>query len=322
MRRRQQGVALITAVLIVALVTAAAVAMASKQQFDIRRTANIFNNDAAYQFALGAEDYARNVLEWDITKGNPDVDHLGEDWAQVVSVPVEGAMLTGSLQDLQGRFNLNTLVDPDGQKPNHPMVERFKNLLRSLDLDEGIADAVVDWIDEDNTNPTGFGGAEDDYYMLQNPPYRAANGMMVSTSELLLIKGVDYEKYQALAPYVTALPSHETKINVNTAPPLVLSAIEIKLTPQDGEALVQTRTDKDDAFGSIDDFLGQSEITNLNLQPDEIEKLKTKVLDVKSEYFLLTAMAEFDQSTAHLSSLLKRDPNGAVHVLMRSRGAF
>ncbi len=311
--KQQQGVALITAVLIVALVTAIAVAMASKQQLDIRRSANIFNNDIAYLFALGAEDYARNVLEWDITKDGSKIDHTGENWAQTVSVPVEGAMLTGTLQDLQGLINLNSLLNSNGE-PNPIMQARFKRLLKQQDLEEAIADAVLDWIDKD-IESTGFGGAEDDSYMLQTPPYRAANSLMVSSSELMLIKGVDAEAYSKLAPFVTALPKSDTAINVNTAPAEVLATLTASLTVADGEALVEARGEE--GFDKIESFIDHNLMTNHPIPENERNSLA-----VESGYFLLDAMAEFDQSIARLHSLLKRNPDGGVHVMMRSRGAY
>jgi general secretion pathway protein K len=310
--KQQRGVALITAVLIVALVTATAVAMASRQQLDIRRSANIFNNDIAYQFALGAEDYARNVLEWDITKAgsNSKTDHLGEDWAQAVAVPVEGAMLTGSVHDLNGRINLNSLLDGVG-KANAEMQKRFEHLLQLLGLNKEIAQAVMDWIDAD-INPLFNGGAEDDYYMLQTPPYRAANRMMVSISELLLVKGVDNEAYQLLLPHVSALPAYDTAINVNTASAEVLASLADTMTIADGEALVEQRPEE--GFVNIDDF-GKDLTTNHPTYKDVF-------LDVQSSYFLVDAVAEFDESTAQLHSLLQRNKDGGVDVLMRSRGAF
>ena len=311
--KKQQGVALITAVLIVALVTAAAVAMASKQQFDIRRTANIFNNDIAYQFALGAEDYARNVLEWDVTKDGSTTDHLDENWAQEVAVPVEGAMLTGSVQDMQGRINLNSLLDAN-DAPNAVMVKRFENLLQLLGLNQEIAQAVLDWIDVD-INQRFNGGAEDDYYMLQTPPYRAANRLMVSASELLLLNGVDDEAYQLLLPHVSVLPDINTKINVNTATAEVLASLADTLTVADGEALIEARPD--DGFVNIADFIGQSVLTNHPIPQKEQDSL-----DIKSDYFLADAMAEFDESTAQVHSLLKRYSDGRVQVVMRSRGAY
>ena len=79
--QRQRGVALITALLIVALATIAAVAMASRQQLDVRRTANILDGDQAFFYALGVESWARRILVRDQRDGQ--IDHPGEDWAQL-----------------------------------------------------------------------------------------------------------------------------------------------------------------------------------------------------------------------------------------------
>jgi len=289
------------------------VAMASRQQLDIRRSANIFNNDIAYQFALGAEDYARNVLEWDITKAGSTTDHLGEDWAQEVAVPVEGAMLTGVVHDLQGRINLNALLKDDGTR-NTEMVKRFERLLRLLGLNQEIAEAVMDWVDDEGIDPTGLGGAEDDYYMLQTPPYRTPHGKMASSSELLLVKGVGYEGYQKLAPFVTALPVRDTKINVNTASAEVLASLAENLAVTDGEALIEARPE--DGFDKISSFT--DELNRLSNHQGYLEDF----LDVQSSYFLVDAMAEFDESIAQLHSLVHRNDTGGVRVVMRSRGAY
>lgn len=308
--RQQRGVALITAILIVALVTAIGVSMASKQQLDIRRSANLLHNDKAYLFALGAEDFARNMLEWDLTKNTTKVDHPNEDWAQTVSVPVEGVMLSGELQDQQGLFNLNSLLTADGET-NTLMLERFKRLLRAVGVEEAIAQAVLDWQDED-INPRHNGGAEDDHYMLQQPPYRAANDRFVSVSELLLVNGVSHEAYTLLAPHVTALDDISLGININTATAAVLACLSDTLTLADGEALIEAR--EEEGFDKIDEFIKQPLLSN--------HKLDKNFLTVQSSYFMLNAVAEFEDNQAKLNSLLFRADDGKVSVLMRSRGVY
>lgn len=226
--RRSAGVALITALLIIALVTTAAVAMAARQQLDIRRTANVLQRDQAYVYAVGAEVMAGAVLAKDDMK----VDDWQEDWAlQKPAIPFEGGVLSGSIEDLQGRFNLNNLVQ-NGQRSNFDF-ERFKNLLQVLKEKSAppevwenaepsdLANAVVDWIDSDsNASP---GGAEDTDYLQGERPYRTANALLTSTSELLLVRGFTAPIYNQVAPYVTALPVR-TKLNVNTAKDEVLKS--------------------------------------------------------------------------------------------------
>ena len=112
-QRREQGVALITALLIVSMVSIAAVAMASRQFMDIRRTANIVHTDQAYLYANAAEVFAKQVL----IEGDDDLekDSRDEPWAQPLPpTPVEGGSIGGTLIDLDGNFPLNMLVDDEG----------------------------------------------------------------------------------------------------------------------------------------------------------------------------------------------------------------
>src|SRR3569623_366557 len=212
----ERGVALITAVLITAVIAVAAVAMAAQQKLDVRRTANMIDGERAYVFALGVESWVQQVLARD--RRDNQTDHLGEAWAkQLPAITVEGAVLAGRLEDLQGRFNLNNLVDKD--KVSAVDVARFQRLLTSLAIDPNISNAVVDWIDPD-ADTTYPDGAEDAEYLRATPPYRAANRPMASASELLLVRGVTSEIYLKLAPVVAALPGR-TAINVNTAPKAV-----------------------------------------------------------------------------------------------------
>lgn len=227
----QRGVALITALLVIALVAAAAVAMSSRQQLDIRRTANILQRDQAYVYAEGAEMMARAVL----AKDNPAEDDKEEDWGKSgVSIPFQGGLLTGALEDLQGRFNLNNVVKGGAvYAPDVGRLTRLLTILRGKNPDEDVwknaepadlAHAVVDWIDADS-NVTTPGGAEDSDYLQTERPYRAANTPMASSSELLLVRGFTPAIYREVAPYVTALAEH-TLINVNTAKLELLRALD------------------------------------------------------------------------------------------------
>ena len=170
-RGRSKGVALITAVLITAAIAIAAVAMAAQQTLDTRRTANIIDGDRSYVFALGVESWAMQILMRD--RRNNQTDNLHEDWAlRLPPITVEGAVVTGHIEDMQGRFNLNNLVKDDKVSPLD--MQRFQRLLTVLGFDPNLADAVVDWIDTDS-DVTQPAGAEDPQYLRATVPYRAAN---------------------------------------------------------------------------------------------------------------------------------------------------
>jgi general secretion pathway protein K len=307
MASSQAGVALVTAVLITAVIAIAAVAMASQQTLALRRTANVIDSDRSYVFALGVESWAQQALMRD--KRSSQTDTLGEDWAQgLPPISVEGAVVSGHVEDLQARFNLNNLIDASG-KVSAVDLQRFRQLLLVVGLDATLTDAVLDWMDADS-DVTQPNGAEDSEYLRAKVPYRAANRPFTSTSELLMVKGFTAEAYQKLAPFVTALPQG-TAINVNTAPKEVLMALGNGITDSDGEALVTAREDQ--GFASVADFLGQQALAGRGVTQNG--------LSVASDYFLLDAATRFGRGQTHLYSVMVRGAGG-VTTLLRGQGAY
>lgn len=302
---QSKGVALITVLLVVALATIAAVAMATRQQLDIRRTGNVLDGDQAYLYALGAESWAAGILANDQKENK--TDNLGDKWATVLPpIPIEGGEISGAIEDVQGRFNLNNLLAQDG-KPSQPDLEIFQRLLAELGLEPNLAQAVLDWIDPD-IDPHFPDGAEDDAYLKEQLPYRTANRLMASPTELLLLKGFPAEAYARLAPYITALPTRTT-INVNTASAPVLMALAKDISTSDAEALIEARGKK--GFPDINAFLQQGALAGRAINQASI--------GVVSQYFQLRAQVYVGQGRAQLSSLLERAPDGKIRALMRSR---
>jgi general secretion pathway protein K len=210
----QRGVAILTAILIVAIGTVIAVNLMWQGTLDMRRAEAALAADQGLMFVQGAEAWAADILRQDLVE-SPDADHLGEVWAtELPPLPVDGGTIMGRLEDLQGRFNLNNLVGPDGME-NQLMRRQFERLLNSVEVDPALAGAVVDWLDPD-TDLRFPSGGEDVTYSGADPPYRTANTMATSISELMAVAGFDREAYLKVAPYVTALPLG-TKLNVNTA---------------------------------------------------------------------------------------------------------
>jgi general secretion pathway protein K len=223
--KRERGVAAITAILIVAVAATAATLMLSQQSAMLGQTSLVTARAQADLYARAGLDWSRGILLADAARSGA-YDGLDEDWAQpLAAMPVERAVVSGALQDEQGKLNLNNLVN--GNSRSEPDVLAFQRLLASLGLMPELADAVVDWIDPDN-DLTGPGGAEDAYYLALARPYRAANAPMVQVEELYRVRGFDAATVAKLRPYVTALydgPGKPTTVNVNTAPDLVLAAL-------------------------------------------------------------------------------------------------
>jgi general secretion pathway protein K len=218
----QRGIALMVAILIVALGTMIAAAVAYENAMTARRGTATYAFDQSILIAQGAEALAAYGLR-QIVQSDPKQLYPGQGWDKPIG-PIEvvpGVMLEASLEDLQGRFNLNNLVKTDGT-PDVAMVTAFNQLLTAVGLEEKWTGYIIDWIDMDGT-PSIPEGAEDSVYMGQALPYRTPNRYITSASELLALPGFGRDRYVALAPYVTALP-HGTTINVCTASGVLLDA--------------------------------------------------------------------------------------------------
>ena len=232
--RKNRGVALITALLISALATMVAANLAWDNALDVRRTMTLLNRDQAIQVALGAESWVIGILHQDME--DSQTDHLGEIWAtELPGLPIEGGEVFGAVQDLQGRFNLNNLVDQNGAIEQESL-EQFRRLLNALGLDPRFAGIAADWIDSD-FDASFPDGAEDPIYTAMLPPYRAANQPLTSVSELAALEGMDKQTFDLLADHVAALPGR-VNINVNTATPAVLQSLDENMTVSDVEGLV------------------------------------------------------------------------------------
>lgn len=319
--RRDSGVALISAVLVVAITSIAAVAMTQNMQLSIHRTSNVLLADQRYLYTLGSEAWSRGQLIRDQSNGDT-YDALNEDWAKELPITVieEGQVYAKTI-DLQGRFNLNNLYLPKNsteeiKKRTLQQLEAFKNLLRLLELDEALAQVTSDWLDED-TLPQYPDGAEDTEYLNLSPPSRTANTMMADPSELRLVKDVTAETYEKLAPYITTLPEF-TQINVNTTDPLILRALIPLLDESAAESLLNER--EESPYKNTGAFLDRLKSILSDNKENNINELESQIT-VSSDYFELETTVRMDNANQRLISLLHRTEQG-VDVLNRTLGIY
>jgi general secretion pathway protein K len=197
------------------------------------------------------------------------------------------------MEDMQGRFNLNNLITPQGT-PDMVAVGQFRRLLRVLGLDETLALKALDWMDADNL-PQPAGGAEDEAYTRLFPPYQAPNRPMEDVSELLAVEGVDAQTWRLLSPHVTALPviGPPVPVNVNTATEEVL----LSLAEYPDRARVQDWRQRQLAGGMTD--LGEVQATLPSRMAERVS--------LSSNWFALHLAVNADGTRFYLSSLLDRD---------------
>lgn len=304
-RSRSRGVALITAMMIAALATIVAANLAWDNALDVRRTMVLLTRDQAMQVALGAESWMINILHQDLE--DSQTDHLGEIWAgNLPGLPIEGGEVFGAVEDLQGRFNVNNLVDGNGAI-NQESLEQFQRLLDALGLDRRIAGIAADWIDSD-IDASFPDGAEDSIYSSMIPPYRTANQPLSSASEFAALEGMDKQILDVLKPHITALPGRTT-LNVNTATPAMLQSLDENMTVSDVEGLVAEREG-----GGFNDI--QTSFLSL-VTPDVLNSL-----DDSTRFFQLKVVVQIDTVRVTLYSVLQRGPQGDVTPILRTFGSI
>jgi general secretion pathway protein K len=313
---------------------AAALIVGIQREFTLfyQRGSNLFFGEQAYAYLLGAEELASLalLLDYDADKqAGRARDDLGEVWAREATPYAldEGGWLFGEIEDLQSRFNLNTLagqVRSEQGEPRYSAAQRqFIRLLQALEQPvlsqaEAIAvtESVADWLDRDSEQ--SFNGAEDDFYFGQTPAYRAANRAMSSVSELRAVANVSPELYAALLPLVTVWPQAGKPINIHTASLPVLRSIngDDELSPlsvAEGEALIERRATE--GFADKSDFLIQPVFADKSMEQMAAQ------LGESSNYFLLSALVEIADREVRLYSVLERKQR-QVTSLVRASGSL
>ena len=282
--------AVVMAMGVVALSAMAAMAIIVSQSTWSHRAGLAADHAQAQALVQAGSDWARAMLSDD--RRSNSIDYAGEPWAmRLPPIAVDNGELSGRIEDQQGLFNLNNLAS--GGTLNPVQSARFRRLLSILGLPESLADTLADWIDADD-RPQPRNGAEDEYYLAQNPPYRAANRPLIDVGELALVRGYDASVRARLAPFVTALPG-STALNVNTAPAEVLAAWVDGLDLDGARLLVARRNNN--FYRSNSDFRNQ--LGKGAAVPEQDVR-------VSSDYFLATLRVTSGGAQASGQALLAR----------------
>lgn len=319
--RAQHGLAIVTVLLVIALLVTLLGFLVEDQHLLIRRLTNETVAEQGFQYAAGVEEWAIRVLQNDADRA---IDFDRDDWAEF-GQPIEAdddeqelgsslnqnenevkratidfglESITYEIQDLQGRFNLNNLsVSPpalEGQKTI------FLNLLQNLGIEdtqlrEALLGALIDWLDENDL--ISANGVESPDYQSGSTSYFAADQKLSTLGELKYVRGFNTETIDLLAPYVTVLPTSNAKININTTTTEVLAALS------NSRATLDTN--------SVQSFLARRLDENFSgFTPDQVIDAQTAIigsvpvnggfvndmLQTSSQYFQINTRVELGDS--------------------------
>ena len=311
----QRGIALLTILVMVALATILAATIAKRQTNTAENTGYLMRQDQSLLYAKSAEAFFSELLIQDSDNGS-SIDHLQKNWAKPMpAFPVEDGFISGRLLDESGKFNLNNLLKADGSVDDSAR-RWFEKLLQRVGLPAELSQAVIDWQDADDET-TGAMGAESNYYQGLDPSYLASNTRFHQVEELKLVRGFEGKNYDLIAPYVTALPE-ATKINMNTAAPLLLASIDPKLDLKTLEQELKAKQAELAYFNSVEDLWKLNAFSGIEPQN------KTDAaawLDSKSNYFTAQIEVVLSERKRQFSSAMMRKDK-QVTVYSRSLAPF
>ncbi len=302
----QQGVAIITALLIVTLAATVSITISTQLQLDIRRTGNVIVTDQAHIYSLLAEKTLQVILQDDDLREGL-IETLIKEGIAKQPLFIDNASIVAEVTDLNACLNINSLVI-DGII-NTVNEARLKRLFDNNALSGTLTAAIADWIDPD-LNTSIPNGAEDGYYLTLEKAYRTAQRPLYSISELRLIKGFeDNQLYQAITQLVEGTidedsgrfsgpqlcafntPDNEPySININTASVEVLKSLQPGITEDQLNNILQQRTEK--AYTSV---------------PDVFTAPNREDLVFKSSYYLLKSKVVIGNASNVMYSIIHWD---------------
>lgn len=316
----REGMALLTVLLLVAVMAAVCVLILDDVRFAVRRTANVEHQSELQAYAGVAEAVARQRLVA-LVAGNPMRTPMTPRWnGQTQSTEMEGTVVRAVVRDGQACFNINSLVTGQGEdlRANDEGARQFVELGVAVGLPRarmtGVAEAVTDWMDSDHS-PSGRGGAEDDRYATRRQPYRTAGLMMAEVSELRAVVGVDEALYARLRPYLCALPEARlTRVNINTLAREQASVLAAlgggQLRLEDARAALAARPAG--GWSSVAAFWATPALNEV--VADEALRSQTALV---THYFDLRIDVEAEVGRAVRTALIHVSPEGEARTVIR-----
>ena len=231
MRKAQQGIALLTVLLVMSLALLITAGMLRSHRLALHSSAQQLHQLQLRQLSIAGETWGRQRLR-DVLVDPKAVVAAGQGWATgTPALDSENARIEVHIEDLAGRFDMTALL---GQAPVDEVIAqrwlRLQTLLELPALDAGVLQ--------------GQGLSE--------------------ISQLRGLPGVDSQWYERMRPWI-ALLGNEAPVNINTAPATVLATLE-GVTPELARQLVANRPLQ--GYASVEDFTFSPALIGLGIQAE------------------------------------------------------
>jgi general secretion pathway protein K len=311
----QKGIALITVILMVVVLVAVVIELNRLSRADIYDAANISDGIQLSYIAKSGVYGAAAIL----ANSPNDYDTLRDDWAKMETISLQSGALFNSgyfiahIEDETGKIPLNKLVS--GSDYNEDVKAMLLRLLLQPEFGltrsqaEEIVASIKDWIDaDDETTP---GGAESSFYTALDPPYSTKNAPMDCIEELLMVKGITKELFNGtkerppLVQLVTV--DSDGRININTAPKLVLRSLSDGITPEMADEMDEYRRKEGNNLSDLQWYKRVSGMDAVSMNPD--------LLTVKGSYFKIVSTGKMNDMNKTITAVVQKADNQSVRVV-------
>ncbi|MCP9469106.1 MAG: type II secretion system minor pseudopilin GspK [Nitrospira sp.] len=300
----ERGIALLLALLVLALLTAIVLEFDAEARREYREAAAFRDHVKSGTLMRAAVQAASAALQQDFLRDKRSGEQF-DGPLDLWTIPIKNyaigdGLLSAQIQDERGKLNLNDLVASAGDPiQSKTRIDRIRRLFELLQINPDLVDALIDWLDQDDAPRPA--GAESLHYQSLRPAYRAANGPLQAISDLRLIKGFTPDIINRLSRYVTVYPiDGGAPVNINTAEPPVIQALDPDITPTMAMEIVQGRP-----------YKTKEELNRIGSFVDIGAKLRASgsVYDVKSDYFSARLTITVNESVKNAFVVLHREPD-------------
>lgn len=281
-RLRDRGAVLINALVIMALLSTVAITLQLRTQSDIARAQVQADAVQGRLYLDSAIALASLALRLDARLTS--TDHPGEDWARPdIVVPIDRGVIAVQLFDLQGRFNLNTLADPDDPDGHRAAFLRYAS---PLGISERSARDIIALAEEAH-------------------PLKAIE-------ELAAIGSLTSAQRHALKDQIAMLPG-APPINLNTASIEMLGSLIPQVKPEAWELFDAQRQTPLEDIAAFEALLGDA------LTQQELDRIDLRAFSTRSDYFAVEATVTLGTRSWSRQSWLQRSGQEAVRRLYQAR---
>lgn len=274
---KQRGMAIISALLIAAVVAVLAGAMLTRQSVFTRSLEAEQLRIQGQWLLQGGLEHSRRML-WDARRKDV-LTRLDQPWARA-----QVGAFAGRIEDEQGKFNLRNLVNR--QQVDAEQLQSFERLCRLIGVDPAVSRRISQRV-------------------IASYEPSAKYPMLRSLDDLSGIEGLDPVVLQRMQAYISVLPG-PTWVNGNTASAEVLSAVVPQLSLAQAHGLVAER-DSGQWFINRGDFVNRLRLPQVAVDAVQV--------GITSEWFRLQGQARREQRRVTIDALLHRPEDREPRVI-------